>query len=152
MESYVIGKLDRGLKFVYRELEQYDKPKIGDSFFCWGTIVIENLNEKDLMEFVKSSPTDDCRIIENIDATTFVVSKRVHGPFVINNGIKPHVFAIEKDDDKQFFYFQFTEHHKTMINDFVDSIYQKYSGDLKIYLVANLVPLKLIFVPRPVVE
>jgi hypothetical protein len=148
MESFIIGKLDRGLKFVYRELEQFDDPEAGQSFFNWGTILVENVSDKDLIDFVTSTD-DDCRIIENLNANTFILSKKIERPLIINKGSKPHVFANEEEQEDNLYHFQFTEHHKVLINFFVDLIYQKLietNKDIKVYLIANLVPLKLIFV------
>lgn len=155
MESFVIGELDRGIKFVYREMEQFDEPEEEQSFFNWGIILIENVCDTDLIDFVQSLE-DDYRIIENVNNKTFILSKKIERPYIINRGQKPHVFANDNQPESaklsspQLYHFQFTDHHKLLINFFIDIIYEKFcqsNKEIKVYLIANLVPLKLIFVP-----
>lgn len=145
MESFCIGKLDRGLKILYRELEGADEPD-ECSFFNWGIILVENIQSRKLVDFI--SKDDDYRIIDNINDTTFIISKRVPRPLIINTGLKPCVFGNSDESAETYYHFQFTEHHRLMIHDFVDHFYETFlEQTIKIYVVANVVPLKLIFVP-----
>ena len=140
LEACLVGQAQRVVLPTIDGVEVFDPPS-SSSFLFWGLLMIDGH---------KHPQCPMLNIVDNIGETTFCVKMdSIHAPMILNPGCFPDR-AVSNGETLDWFHFQNAKNGH-YVQSMVDLI-QADLGDVQVYLVIGLFPMRLLKTSRVVRE